>query len=220
MLPQGYAPAQINSNERAGHVGDLATNFLAPLAVEDDVLMGNLIYDFLVHTTSSQYFSDAFSCLPSPKNTTTTANDLFPSSPSVEATTPLATITGSHLSPSPPSPPSPSPSQISSTSERSGRSEHHRASPAPSSPGPKQSCHEATPIFNYIRAKWSCSICNKCFRGRWECKRHIGVVGKRAKCRACGGKLTGREDSLRRHFTKYCKGDVKGLRFEDAFTVL
>lgn len=217
MLPQGYAPAQINFNERAGHVGDLATNLLAPPAVEDLVLMGNLLYDFLargMYATSSQYFSDTFSYLPSPENTSTVANDLFPSSPSVEAATPLATMSYSS-----PSPPSPSPSQISSTSERSGRSGHHPASPAPSSPGPKQSCHQATPIFNYIRAKWSCSICNKCFRGRWECKRHIGVVGKRAKCRACGGKLTGREDSLRRHFTKYCKGDVKGLRFEDAFTV-
>ena len=201
--------------------------------------MGNLIYDFLargMYATSGQYFSDTFSYLPSPENTSTVANDLFPSSPSVEAATPLATmyvlasilrivkrlLTFHHKtrSYSSPSPPSPSHSQISSTSERSGRSGHHPASPAPSSPGPKQSCHQATPIFNYIRAKWSCSICNKCFRGRWECKRHIGVVGKRAKCRACGGKLTGREDSLRRHFTKYCKGDVKGLRFEDAFTVL
>lgn len=37
-------------------------------------------------------------------------------------------------------------------------------------------------------------------------------------CLACGGKLTGREDSMKRHFTKYCKGDIINLRFEDAFT--
>lgn len=201
--------------------------------------MGNLIYDFLAHgmnATSSQYSSNSFSYFPSPENTHTAANDLFPSSPSVEGTTSPATMyvlastlrtvkmiltihhrNGSH---SPPSPLSPSPSQISSTSEPSGRSGHHQASPAPSSPDSKLGCHQATPIFNYIRAKWSCSTCNKCFRGRWECKRHIGVVGKRSKCLACGGKLTGREDSLRRHFTKYCKGDVKNLRFEDAFAEL
>ena len=110
-------------------------------------------------------------------------------------------------------PPSPSPSQCSSTSEG------YQAS-FESSPAPRLNCSEATPIFNHIRKKWSCSICNRCFRGKWECKRHIGVVGKRVKCLMCEGVLSGREDSLRRHFTKYCKGNLRNLEFEDAFIEL
>jgi len=107
--------------------------------------------------------------------------------------------------------PSPSPSQASSASD-------HQETPREPSPIPGSGCGNATPMFNHIRGKWCCSACDKPFRGKWECRRHIGITGKRAKCVACGGKLSGREDSLRRHFTKYCKGDVANLRFENAFT--
>lgn len=37
-------------------------------------------------------------------------------------------------------------------------------------------------------------------------------------CLACRGKIKGgRGDSLMRHFTTHCKGDVANFRFEDAF---
>jgi hypothetical protein len=37
-------------------------------------------------------------------------------------------------------------------------------------------------------------------------------------CLGCGVVITRRGDSLKRHFRKYCKGDVANTRFEDAFT--
>ena len=72
-------------------------------------------------------------------------------------------------------------------------------------------------MFNHIRRKWCCSACDKDFRGKWECKRHIEVTGKRAVCLACGGNLSRRDDSLQRHYKKYCKNGARNLRFEDAF---
>jgi hypothetical protein len=72
-------------------------------------------------------------------------------------------------------------------------------------------------VFNHIRKKWCCSVCNRDFRGRWECKRHIEATDRRARCLACGANLKARGDSLLRHFAKYCKGDVGSMRLEDAF---
>ena len=108
--------------------------------------------------------------------------------------------------------PSPSP-PLSQTSSTLG---YQQESPEPS-PAPELNCRAATPTFNHIRKKWCCSACDKPFRGKWECNRHIGVIGRRAKCLACGGNLNGREDSLRRHYKKYCKGDVGNIKFEDVF---
>ena len=107
--------------------------------------------------------------------------------------------------------PSPSPSL-----SQASIPEDHQQSPSPS-PTPEPGCHKATPMFNHIRGKWCCSACDKTFRGKWECRRHIGITGKRATCLACKTVLTRRGDSLKRHFTKYCRGDIVGLRFEDAF---
>lgn len=93
---------------------------------------------------------------------------------------------------------------------------HHQVSPEPS-PTPKLSCRQATPVLNRTRGKWCCSVCDKVFRGKWECKRHIQATGKRSDCVACGRNLSARDDSLLRHFTIYCKGDVGNLSLEDAF---
>jgi hypothetical protein len=106
--------------------------------------------------------------------------------------------------------PSPSPSQAVSSPE------NHRTPPE-SSPTPEPTCRKATPVFNHIRKKWCCSVCNRDFRGRWECKRHIEATDRRARCLACGANLKARGDSLLRHFAKYCKGDVGNVRLEDAF---
>lgn len=103
--------------------------------------------------------------------------------------------------------PSPKPSQTSST----------HASPEPSAT-PEPGCCQATPVFSQLRDKWCCSACNKDFRGKWECQRHIKTAGKRSKCVACGRNLSARDDSLLRHFTIHCKGNVSNLRLEDAFT--
>ena len=106
--------------------------------------------------------------------------------------------------------PSPPPSQASSSLE------YQQTFPEPA-PSTGLSCREAIPVFNHIRKKWSCGVCNKDFRGRWECRRHIEATGKRAKCLACGVNLKGRGDSMLRHFKKYCKGDVRNLDFKNAF---
>ena len=177
--------------------------------------------------TSGQIFPDWLGYSPLSEYTYGSIDHLSPASPSGSVTPPSAmyvlalipcyfprSLLTSHLRDSPslfsPSP-SPSLSQTSSTLE------HHQAPPEPSAT-PEPSCRRATPIFNHIRRKWCCSACDDTFRGKWECQRHIETTGKRAVCLACGGKLSRREDSLRRHFKKHCKGDLVNLRFEDAFT--
>ena len=193
---------------------------------DDTILIGDLAYDYLANVTFDQVFPDWLGYSPLPEYTYSSIDHLFPASPSGSVTPPSAMYVlallpfyfprsplTSHLRGTPslfsPSP-SPSLSQASSTLE------HNQASPQPS-PTPEPSCRRATPIFNHVRGKWCCSVCDKTFRGNWECKRHIETSGKRAMCPACGGKLS-REDSLRRHLKKYCKGDVANLRFEDAST--
>lgn len=178
------------------------------------------MYNFLVHETNmaSQQLSILPAYPPLAENIHAMDNLSHSSPATCGATSPTTTNNSvSSLSPSP------SPSQTSSTSDHNRLSPELSSTPEPfstpeASPTPEPTCRQASPVFNSVRGKWSCSICEKCFRGRWECRRHIGVVGRRVKCLACGGKLTGREDSLRRHFKKYCKGDVRNLKFEDAFS--
>ena len=113
-----------------------------------------------------------------------------------------------------------SPPPLPSSSQASPTPEPHQASPEPSST-PEPSCRQGVPTFNNIRGKWCCSVCDRDFRGKWECTRHIeGTGNKQVKCVACGGKLKAREDSLRRHLRKYCKGDLTNIQFEDAFVEL
>jgi hypothetical protein len=105
-----------------------------------------------------------------------------------------------------------SPSQAVSSPEK-----NRTLTPPESSPTAEPTYRKATPVFNHIRKKWCCSACNRDFRGRWECKRHIEAADRRARCVACGANLKARGDSLLRHFAKYCKGDVGDMRSEDAF---
>lgn len=178
--------------------------------------------------SSGQVFPDWLGYSPLPEHTYSNIGHLPPASPSYGSVTPPSTmyvlslmfhyfpgsLLTSHLRDIPsfffPSP-SPSLSQASPTLE------HHQVSPE-LSPTPEPSCSRATHVFNHTRGKWSCSACDKTFRGKWECRRHIETTGKRAICPACGSKLSRREDSLSRHFSKYCKGDIANLRFEDVFT--
>ena len=205
---------------------------------DDHVLMGDMVYNFLVSETNmaSQQLSILPGYPPLAENIHAMDNLSHSSPATCGATSPTTTYAPLHFIRSQrPSDvhrrnnsvsalsPSPSPSQTSSTSEHNRLSPELSSTPEPfstpeASPTPEPTCRQASPVFNSVRGKWSCRICEKCFRGRWECRRHIGVVGKRVKCLACGGKLTGREDSLRRHFKKYCKGDVRNLKFEDAFS--
>ena len=108
---------------------------------------------------------------------------------------------GNLSSPMLPSPSSPQPPVDSG---------HHQTPPEPD-------CRKGTPVFDRTRGKWCCSVCDKDFRGRWGCRRHIETTGKRAKCLACGMNLKARDDLLLRHFTKYCKRDAGNPRLEDAF---
>lgn len=198
------------------------------LKMSDDLIfMGDLIYDYLVReesAASDQYPSGWLGYFPPLEDTYGSMGYLSPAPPSSSyAGSPTTTYVPtsirsrgcltSHFRNTPllsPTSPTPSLSTTSSTPE------YHPASPEPLST-PEPSCSNASPMFNHIRKKWCCSGCDKGFRGKWECGRHIRGAGKRATCRACGGNLTGREDSLRRHFSKYCKGDVGNLRFEDTF---
>ena len=191
--------------------------------------MGNMAYEFLAreaNVTSDQNFPDWLGYPPLPEDNHGGVGYLSPTSPSGSSATSPATmyvptlihfqksrLTSRLRNVSPPFSPSPSPS----SSQTSSDSENCRSSPKPS-PTRKPNCGQALPVFNHIRGKWCCSVCDTGFRGRWECKRHINTTGKRSMCRACGGSIKGkREDSLRRHFTKYCKGNVGNFRFEDAF---
>ncbi|KAF9789826.1 hypothetical protein BJ322DRAFT_560264 [Thelephora terrestris] len=210
MFSQASSSPQVDPGD--DHFHGVAAMFLMP-GDDDPVLMGDMVYNFLAREAdvAPQNFPNPLGYPPPPENTHAMNRLTNPSRATWDAT-PWTTTNDSIPAPSP----SPSPSQTSSTSE------HNRRSPEPSStpdasPTPEPSCRQANPVFNSVRGKWSCSICDKCFRGRWECRRHIGVVGKRVKCLACGGQLTGRDDSLRRHLRKYCKGDVRNVRFEDAF---
>ena len=72
-------------------------------------------------------------------------------------------------------------------------------------------------VFNHIRGKWYCSVCERCFRDKWECGRHIDRAGQLAKCPACGKILKATGDSLQRHFKRHCKGDLRAMLFEDMF---
>ena len=177
---------------------------------DNPVALGDLGYDSLAGETNhafDQLFPDWFGyssppvdiydgmsnlSLFSPPNSYVTPPDITYVLASIRSPNPLT----SHLRavPFPFSAPSPSLSQTSSTPE------HHQVSPEPS-PTPKPSCRKATPVSSRVR-------------GKWECKRHITDAGKRAVCLTCGTNISGRKDSLRRHFTKYCNGN---LRFEDAF---
>ena len=115
-----------------------------------------------------------------------------------------------HLTSHPRNDRSPSPLQASYSPEP------HHTSPKPS-PTPEPSCPQATPVLNRSLGKWCCSACGESFRGQWECKRHIETAGRQAQCLACKRILGARDDSLARHFTKHCKGDVSNLKLEDAF---
>ena len=130
---------------------------------------------------------------------------------------PLGDLLTSHIrnGPFPFSPsPSLSPSQASTP-------DSHQPSPEPAYT-PKRNCHKAVPVKMNVmgESKWCCNECNRPFRGKWECKRHIESFGKRALCLACGSKFIERKDSRKRHFRMYCKGDVANLRFEDAFVAM
>ena len=50
----------------------------------------------------------------------------------------------------------------------------------------RPNCRQSTPSFHNARRKWYCSVCKDVFHGEYECERHIGNVGKQAKCLACG----------------------------------
>ena len=189
--------------------------------------MGELAYDYLAREangTSDQWFSGWFGYAPPPMDTYGGMGHFPPLSPSgFYATSPDTTYVlalkylQNPLTPhlrTVPFPVSPSPSP--SISQASSTPEHNQVSPEPS-PTPEPSCRQATPMFNHIRVKWCCSACHKGFRGKWECKRHITGVGKRAVCLACQGNISGRGDSRRRHFKRYCKGDIGNFRFEEAF---
>ena len=78
---------------------------------------------------------------------------------------------------------SPLPFPASPSSSRSDTSTpEHRPLSLKQSPTPEPSCREANPVFNNIRKKWCCGGCDKDFRGKWECGRHIRDAGKRSKC--------------------------------------
>jgi len=210
------------------HLSPVPQRAEQPLKMSDDlVFMGDLIYDYLVREASAasdQCPSDWLGYFPPQEDSYDNMGYLPPAPPSSSYTgSPTTTYVPAlihsrscltfHIRNTPllvPASPSPSLSEPSSTPE------YHPVSPKPS-PTPEPSCCKASPVFNHIRKKYCCSGCDKGFRGKWECKRHILGAGKRATCLACGGNLTGREDSLKRHFTKYCKGDVENLRFEDTF---
>ncbi|KAF9643171.1 hypothetical protein BDM02DRAFT_3123766 [Thelephora ganbajun] len=225
MFSQAFPSPQIHPGEVYTRVDDVATDPLMSAVHDDLVLMGDMVYDFLAHAAdgpSGQWFSDL---LGYSENTYGSAGYFSQASTPVTtfpSTTYVPVLTLRNILRNPPTShlknvslffsPSPSPS----LSPTSSTSEHHRVSPE-SPPTPKLGCHRATHVFNHIRGKWCCSVCDKGFRGKWECKRHIEVKGKRAICLGCRGNLSGREDSLRRHFTKYCKGNIGNLRFEDTF---
>jgi len=210
------------------HLSPLPQRAEQPSKMSDDlVFMGDLVYDYLLREASmasDQYTSDWLGYFPPPEDAFGSMGYLSPAPPpSSDAGSPTTTYVPtlmrsqncltSHLRNSPLlSPASPS----SSLSETSSTPEDQPVSPKPS-PTPEPSCCNAAPMFNHIRKKWCCSGCDKAFRGKWECGRHIKSIGKRATCLACGGTLDGREDSWLRHFKKYCKGDVRNLRFEDTF---
>ena len=89
----------------------------------------------------------------------------------------------------------------------------------------KPSCRQASPFFDNANRKWCCDACGKHFRGYYECNRHTQHAGKRARCLACDKEINSREDSLRRHYSKFCKSMDLGknsgnVRFEDAFVHL
>ena len=188
-------------------LGDLGYD---PLAGETNHAFDQLFPDWFGYSSPPVDIYDGMSNLSlfSPPNSYATPPDITYVLASIRSPNPLT----SHLRavPFPFSSPSPSLSQTSSTPE------HHQVSPEPS-PTPKPSCRKAVPVINRVRGKWHCSACDKAFRGKWECKRHIKDAGKRAVCLACGIDISGRKDSLRRHFTKYCNENAGNLRFEDAF---
>jgi hypothetical protein len=198
--------------------------------VDYSMAMGELAYNYLAHEangTTDQRFSDWPGYSPVFAETYDSMGYLSPLSPpnsyaaspnsmyvlaSTRSQNPLTSHLRTASSPYSPSP-SPSLSQTSSTPE------HYPVSPQPS-PAPESPCRQATPVFNPIRMKYCCSVCDKGFRGEWECERHIEFAGKRVDCLACGKNIALRPDSRRRHFTKYCKGNTGNLRFEDAFIAL
>ncbi|KAF9783389.1 hypothetical protein BJ322DRAFT_149985 [Thelephora terrestris] len=203
MFPQVFPFPQTYPGQAATYVHDPATNCFMPTETyEDNIILGDIVYDFLareMNETSGQCFQNF---LRYPLLSEDTLVTLSPTSSSSGCIASPSTTNDLLFSMSP----SLSPSQTSSSPER------HQPFPTP-----KPSCRKATPVFNHIRRKWYCSVCDKNFRGRWECRRHIGAADRRAKCLACEADLVARADSLKRHFAKYCKGDVRNLRFEDAF---
>ena len=192
--------------------------------MHDDLRTGEMIFDFLAReaNTIDQYSFDFSGYSPLPGDAYGTM-DLLSPSPSTGYPTPFNTpyvpasilwyVLGNLLTPYFRdellyfSSPSPSLSQTSSTPEP-------RQLSLELSPTPEPSCRRAVPVK---RGKWHCSSCNTEFRGKWECKRHIKAKGKQVMCLGCGGHLLAREDSLLRHFKKYCKQDLETPRFEDSF---
>lgn len=208
MIPPAFIPPQIHSSDVATYFDGLATGLSTSTEDDSNILIGDIAFSILAretYATSGPIFPDFLGVPPLP-------GESFSVPPPITSTGGHATFP---IAPNDYIPylPSPSPSLSQASTPR----EYHPTSPHCPSPAPEPSCRHATPSYNHIRNKWSCSGCDKDFRGKWECNRHIKSMGKQARCTACGGRLNAREDSLIRHFTKYCKGDLENLRFEDAF---
>jgi hypothetical protein len=179
----------------------VALNNQRPKMFDENILMGEMAYNFLV-------------CMAGPTSCQTSPGFLGRSSwpeDTYGATGPAPLASSSAgCTTLPQFPLSPTPSPTSTP-------EYRQASSEPS-PTPEASCRQAVPVWNPIQKKWSCSgyMCNNVFRRKSDCIRHIDTAGKRSKCVACGQKLIARGDSWLRH-SRTCKGGVGNLRFEDAF---
>lgn len=207
MSLQAFPLPQTYPNEITNNVSDVVMYSCTPTTQDDYVLTGDMAYNFLALEAGlnpGHYFPDF---LGYPLLSGNAQGPVDPILPTVSTSygIPPNTTNGSF-----PVSPSPSPSETSSGPG------YNQASPEPS-PTPEPSCRNALPVFNHIRGKWCCSVCDEGFRGKWECGRHIKATGKRAKCLGCGKKITSRGDSLKRHLEKYCKGDLENSSLEDAF---
>lgn len=171
---------------------------------DDHILMGDIAYNFLLREVDSLYAQDPSDFPGCPPFSEDIYGTEGPLNPTFDPTTSPSTMSD-FLPPLSPS---------SSCSEASSSPEYYQTPPEPR-PTSKPSCLGATP--DLIEEKWYCSLCNESFRGKWECERHINAKGKQSMCLACGKALSSRNDSLKRHFTKHCKGNVEDFTLEDAF---
>lgn len=131
----------------------------------------------------------------------------------------------------PPAPPSQSPTpecQQPSLPSSNTLSNGQNAASTKGRRGPRvkfNHCHQASPSFDTVRGKWNCDACGKYFHGPYECNRHIQNAGQRAICLICNKEISSRGDSLRRHYSKFCKRMNPGrasrkVKFENAFTLV